>query len=128
MRLHIALLSCIFPSLLVADELETQLAAGAGVYEMNCAQCHVDGKGGPVAPALVGTEIVKGPAKAIVEVILKGQKGKVLVDGKPFAAPMAPLDYLTDEEIAAVTAYVRKQFGGVGEVVPVQVVIDSRPK
>ncbi len=128
MRLHFALLSCIFPMVVVADELETQLAAGAGVYEMNCAQCHVDGKGGPVAPALVGTEIVKGPARAIVEVILKGQSGKVLVDGKPFAAPMAPLDYLTDEEIAAVTAYVRKQFGEVGEVVPVQTVTDARPK
>jgi len=128
MRLHIALLSCIFPLVVVADELETQLVAGAGVYEMNCAQCHVDGKGGPVAPALVGTEIVKGPAKAIVEVILKGQSGKVLVDGKPFAAPMAPLDYLTDEEIASVTAYIRKQFGGVGEVVPVQVVTDARPR
>jgi mono/diheme cytochrome c family protein len=128
MRPHIALLSCIFPMVLVADELETQLVAGAGVYEMNCAQCHVDGKGGPVAPALVGTEIVKGPAKAIVEVILKGQSGKVLVDGKPLAAPMAPLDYLTDEEIASVTAYIRKQFGGVGEVVPVQVVTDARPR
>jgi len=128
MRPHITLLSCIFPSVLVADELETQLVAGAGVYEMNCAQCHVDGKGGPTAPALIGTEIVKGPAKAIIEVVLKGQSGKVLVDGKPFGAPMPPFDYLTDEEIASVVAYIRKQFGGVGETVPVQTVADARPK
>ncbi len=76
MRLHIALLSCIFPMVVVADELETQLAAGAGVYEMNCAQCHVDGKGGPVAPGLIGTEIVKGSTKAIIEVVLKARAAR----------------------------------------------------
>ncbi len=128
MRLHFALLSCIVPSALVADELETQLVAGAGVYEMNCAQCHVDGKGGPTAPALIGTTIVKGSAKAIIEVVLKGQTGKVLVDGKPFNGQMPAFDYLTDEEIASVVAYIRKQFGEVGEVVPVQAVADARPK
>lgn len=116
------------PSVLVADELETQLAAGAGVYEMNCAQCHVDGKGGPTAPALIGTEIVKGPAKVIVEVVLKGQSGKVLVDGKPFNGQMPAFDYLTDEEIVSVVAYIRKQFGEVGEVVPLQTVTETRPK
>lgn len=128
MRLHIALLSCIFPLVVVADELETQLVAGVGVYEMNCAQCHVDGKGSPTAPALIGTAIVKGPAKAIIEVVLKGQTGKVLVDGKPFTGQMPAFDYLTDEEIASVVAYIRKQFGEVGEVVPVQTVTDARPR
>ncbi len=52
----------------------------------------------------------------------------MLVEGKPFNGQMPAFDYLTDEEIASVVAYIRKQFGGVGEVVPVQAVTDARPK
>jgi mono/diheme cytochrome c family protein len=96
---------------------EKVLAEGAIVYEDNCLQCHTDGKGNETFPALIGSESIKGPSEVIVRAILHGRQGKSERNGKKLLGVMPPQAYLSDEEIAAAVAYVRKKFGGIDEVV-----------
>lgn len=86
-------------------------AKGAEIYEQNCATCHYGGEGSPVAPPLKGSTVVNASAKDVALVILKGQQGKAIVNGRPLNGMMPAQAYLTDEEIAAVVTFVRKEFG-----------------
>lgn len=93
------------------------ISAGADVYELSCAMCHYDGSGSPAAPPLKGSPVVAESAEAVILTILKGRQGQAIVDGKPFNGLMPAQATLSDEEIAAVVAFVRKQFGGVDSAV-----------
>lgn len=88
------------------------------MYEMSCAQCHYDGTGNPAAPDLKGSPIFRQPPAALVEIILKGQSGVSIVNGEKLGGMMPAQESLTDEEIAAITAYTRDVFGGIKEAVP----------
>lgn len=98
------------------------IAKGAEVYEMACAQCHYDGHASAANPSLIGSPTLQANPSAIVGIILHGQSGKSLVDGKPLGGIMPAQAYLTDPEIAAVVTYIRSQFAGISaEVTPAQV-------
>ncbi|RPJ34589.1 MAG: hypothetical protein EHM17_06020 [Verrucomicrobiaceae bacterium] len=84
------------------------------VQFMVCAACHgQNGEGGPIAPPLAGSEWVTGPVSNLIRIQLRGLQGPITVAGKEynFPAPMAPLAYQTDEQVAAVLTYVRNSFG-----------------
>jgi mono/diheme cytochrome c family protein len=89
------------------------LDRGKTVYTANCLTCHQpDGGGVPnLNPPLTGTKWVKGPKADLVQLILKGSKGKVEIDGETFHNAMPAQAHLTDEQIADVLTYVRKNFG-----------------
>ena len=71
-----------------------------------------DGKGTPdINPPLAKADYLKKPAKTLIGVILDGQSGEVVVNGKKFNAIMAPQPYLTDEQIADVLNYIRNSWG-----------------
>jgi putative membrane-bound dehydrogenase-like protein len=100
-------------------------SAGEQVYEMTCLACHQpEGKGLPgVYPPLAGSEFVKGDPDKLVRIVLHGLSGPVTVAGQSFgnsanSVPMPPLGGLTDQQIADVLSYVRKQFGGAAPVPP----------
>lgn len=79
-----------------------------------CAACHgQNGEGGPIAPPLAGSEWVAGPVSNLIKIQLRGLQGPITVAGKEynFPAPMAPLAFQTDEQVAAVITYVRNSFG-----------------
>lgn len=90
-----------------AEELK---ARGEKLYAANCAACHqADGKGIPGAfPALAGSKIATGPAKAHVEIVL---------DGKPGTAMAAYKAQLNDVDIAAVVSYERQAWGNGADAV-----------
>ncbi len=92
-------------------------ALGAKVYTESCANCHQDGAGNRGMPALRGSAVVSGPAAGLIEVVLKGQRGKSLVNGQKLNSTMPATDYLTDEEAAAVVMHVRRKFANVGDEV-----------
>ncbi|MCK5235735.1 MAG: cytochrome c [Deltaproteobacteria bacterium] len=51
-------------------------ADAAGTYAGKCAMCHgKDGGGGAMAPALKGSDFIKGDAAAVKSVILEGRQG-----------------------------------------------------
>ena len=95
------------------------------VKYMTCTACHgANGEGGPIGPPLANSEWVNGPISNLIRIQLRGLTGPITVGGKEynFPAPMAPLAYQTDEEIAAVLTYVRNNFGNkASAVTPEQV-------
>ena len=92
---------------------------GKVIYMQVCFACHQPtGLGLPnMFPPLSGSDWVaaKNPGR-LIRAVLHGLTGPVTINGKPFATP-APLmppqgAALSDEKIADVLTYVRKEFGG----------------
>ncbi len=84
------------------------------VQYITCAACHgQNGEGGPIAPPLAGSEWVTGPVSNLIRIQLRGLQGPITVAGKEYnlPAPMTPLAFQTDEQIAAVITFVRNSFG-----------------
>lgn len=102
---------------LEVPKLDDQLAQGKAVYEMACAQCHYDGEGSTSAPDLRRSAILSQSPAALARIILKGQSRLSMVNGKKFDGTMPAQAYLTDEEAAAVIAFVRDAYGGKREAV-----------
>jgi mono/diheme cytochrome c family protein len=92
---------------------------------MVCMACHgANGEGGPVGPVLAGSDWVAGPVSNLIRIQLRGLNGPIHIKGQLYTpvAPMAPLSYQTDEQVAAVLTYVRNSFGNkAGPVLPEQV-------
>ena len=88
-------------------DLETQLATGAEIYSQSCTMCHYDGAGNPAAPDLKSSSYLTGEPGKLITIILEGQNRVSIVNGKKFNGYMPKMDYLTDEEVAAVATYVR---------------------
>lgn len=85
------------------------------MYENNCAQCHYAGEGGANVPPLPGSRVLQNEPAATFKVILNGQRNQSVVNGRKFNGIMPGMAYLTDDEIAAVTAYLRQRFADKAE-------------
>jgi mono/diheme cytochrome c family protein/glucose/arabinose dehydrogenase len=101
---------------LTADELR-RFEAGRQVYRNICQACHQpDGRGQErLAPPLVGSDLTLGTAEVPVRILLNGKEGAVGL--------MPPVGgVLTDDQIASVLTYVRREWGQAGAPVdPVMV-------
>jgi len=95
------------------QDLEESIKRGKEVYVLNCQNCHMeDGKGTPeINPPLADADYLKKPADTLIEVILKGQSGEVVVNGQKYNIAMPAQEYLTDIQIADVLNYVRNSWG-----------------
>jgi mono/diheme cytochrome c family protein len=111
-----------------APALAEQLSAGEEVYQTGCANCHYAGEASPTTPALVGAAAVGGDPSALFKIILQGQRNESVVEGRKLNGIMPAMAYLSDEEIAAVTAYVRQRFGGTAEAIDPAHVAAERKK
>lgn len=78
---------------------------GKALYERECLACHMrDGRGVPgMNPPLVASPWVVGSPDVLAGFVLTGGFGPDVL--------MAPFDYLSDEELAALLSYVRDAFG-----------------
>jgi mono/diheme cytochrome c family protein len=114
--------------------IEGILGTGRKLFMDNCAVCHMEsGIGNPAngCPPLVDSEWVKSPAPTrMVMLISKGLSGPITVNGKVWntGVMLAVGDSLQGDEkekaekIAAITTYVRYQFGKIAvETKPEQV-------
>jgi mono/diheme cytochrome c family protein len=107
---------------LPADELK-RFESGRNRYMTLCIACHqANGQGLPgLAPSLVKSEWVQGPASRPVRIVLHGLQGPITVNGALFNSPlmMPPQkDVLDDVAIAEVLTYVRNEWGN--QATPVQ--------
>jgi mono/diheme cytochrome c family protein len=96
---------------LTADQ-QKQFAAGREVYRNACQACHQpDGRGmDKIAPPLVGSALALATADVPVRVLLHGKEGPIGL--------MPPVGQIfTDEQIAAVLTYIRREWGQGGEPV-----------
>ncbi|MGE0143836.1 MAG: c-type cytochrome [Planctomycetota bacterium] len=88
-------------------------AAGAALYAVHCASCHLpDGVGMPgLAPPLRGSEWVVGDPDRLVSVILRGLSGPIEVAGQSYEFPLMP-DHakLSDADVASIASWLRQAF------------------
>ena len=100
---------------LTADE-QVRFEKGAALFQASCAACHqltglgMDG----LAPPLSESEWVNGPAERMVRIILHGARGPFSVRGRSWELEMPGLATLDDEQIAAISTYVRREWDNIG--------------
>ncbi len=94
---------------------------GAEVYKAYCQTCHQPtGAGLPnVYPPLAGSDYIKSKPKAtIIDNVVNGLKGEVVVNGKKFNNVMVPLPAnYTNDDAAAVITYALNTWGNNGGLV-----------
>lgn len=95
---------------------------GRQVYLASCVACHgSDGEGVKlVAPPLAGSDWVTGSPERLARVLFHGLTGPITVSGQQYAAPevqplMPPLAILSNEDIASVLTYIRREWGHAAE-------------
>lgn len=95
------------------QKLSESIKRGKEVYTLYCQNCHMeDGKGTPdINPPVAKADFLKKPSRTLINVILQGQSGEVVVNGKKYNALMPAQDYLSDEQIADVLNYIRNSWG-----------------
>lgn len=97
----------------VKDNLDMRIAsAGERTYKVYCATCHQkNGKGdGDRFPPLNGSEWVVGDKARLIDFIINGLEGPIIVKGKNFNSTMPKHDFLSDVDIAQTLTYIRSNF------------------
>ncbi|OFZ19848.1 MAG: hypothetical protein A2X94_13095 [Bdellovibrionales bacterium GWB1_55_8] len=98
---------------------------GKNVFVSTCVSCHqTNGEGVPDQyPPLAGSSVVTGDSKKLVQIILHGLNGPLVIGGKRYDGSMpAWAGTLDDAQVADVSTYIRKSWGNKGdEVTPDQV-------
>jgi len=94
------------------QNLQESIKRGKEVYMLNCQNCHMENGQGMegVNPPLAKTTYLKDVKKNI-GIILNGQTGDVVVNGKKYNAIMNPMNYLDDQQVSDVLNYVRNSWG-----------------
>jgi mono/diheme cytochrome c family protein len=97
--------------------LTKSISRGKEIYLTNCISCHMERGEGieGTFPPLVKTEYVMGEEKRLIDILLKGQSGDIVVGGKPFSMEMPAQGHLSDEEVADVLNYIRNSWGNKAE-------------
>ena len=106
----------------LTPEEQQRFNAGGEVYKNLCIACHqADGRGQEkLAPTLLGSELALGPPPIPVRILINGKEGPVGL--------MPPLGaVLSDEQIAAVLTYIRREWGQTGTPVDAATVKQVRP-
>ncbi|WP_373520972.1 PQQ-dependent sugar dehydrogenase [Aquiflexum sp.] len=96
------------------DNLETgMIESGAQVYNLYCGTCHQrDGKGdGNRFPPIHNSQVINGRTRPLIELILNGLEGPIVVEGVAYNGVMPSHSFLSNTEIASVLTYIRKNFG-----------------
>ncbi len=91
---------------------QENMAEGARLYNTNCAFCHQkNGRGNDRFPPLNYSDWVTGDKERLIDVILNGLEGEIMVRGKSYNNVMPKQDRLKDEDIALILTYIRQNFG-----------------
>lgn len=86
---------------------------GRQIFGTRCAACHqATGLGvAGVFPPLAASEWVTGDQRVLVNILLHGVTGDLEVKGSTYKGAMPGWKALSDAELAAVTSYVRAEWG-----------------
>ena len=92
---------------------------GKAIYVI-CSACHQPNGAGlaGLAPPLLDSEWVLGPADRPIRIALQGLTGPIEVEGTKWQLEMPGLPTLSDEDVAGVLTYIRREWGHTGS--PVQ--------
>ncbi|HJZ41066.1 MAG TPA: cytochrome c [Bacteroidales bacterium] len=95
------------------DGIAQRIERGMDVYSTYCLSCHqANGEGlTGVYPPLAKSDHLSKDQSASIVILLKGQNEEITVNGTKYSLPMAPLNYLTDQQIADVLNYMGNSWG-----------------
>ena len=104
-----------------AGDPQQLFAAGKQIYQTLCVVCHqADGRGrDKIAPPLAGSVLTLGPPAIPVRIMLHGKRG-------PTNVMPALGTIMSDEQIAAVLTYVRREWGQTGSAIDAATVAQVR--
>lgn len=93
---------------------------GQEIYKNICSACHQpDGLGKEkIAPSLINSRLVTGNAAIGMRILISGKEGATGL--------MPPLAALTDEQVAAVLTYIRREWGHTASAVTPEDVLETR--
>lgn len=100
-------------------------ANGQAIYVQSCLLCHQhDGGGVPnMQPSLIGSDVVKGDAELLIDLVLRGIGGQApaLPASGKYAMVMPGVAQLSDQQIADLLTYIRQEYAQAGPVSPEEV-------
>ena len=98
--------------------------SGRQTFAGLCAACHQPtGKGlEGLAPPLADSEWVNGDPERIVKVVMHGLRGPIKVKGVAYSYDMPAAGFLSDEQIAGVLTYIRREWDHEASPVPLELV------
>ncbi|MEP6915532.1 MAG: cytochrome c, partial [Acidobacteriota bacterium] len=105
----------------LSPDEQLRFNAGQEVYRNVCQPCHQpDGRGqDKIAATLVGSPLALGPAQVPARILLNGKEGPIGL--------MPPVGQVfTDDQIAAVLTYIRREWGQAGTPVDAATVKEVR--
>lgn len=87
--------------------------SGSILYNTYCAACHQrNGRGdNNLFPPLAGADWVTGDTDRLIDIVLNGVQGDIMVNGKSYNGLMPPNNHLDDHAIASILTYIRTNFG-----------------
>jgi mono/diheme cytochrome c family protein/glucose/arabinose dehydrogenase len=94
-------------------EQQKRFDEGKELFNQTCAGCHQPtglGQEG-LAPPLLNSEWLLGTEQRLARIVLNGVNGDINVDGRAYSMEMPPLNVLTDEQLAAIFTYARREWG-----------------
>ncbi|GEP42766.1 DUF7133 domain-containing protein [Brevifollis gellanilyticus] len=112
----------------LTEEQTALFEKGKTIYHTLCAACHqphgfgLDG----LAPQLVDSEWVLGKPEVLARIVMHGLAGPVKVAGRTYNLAMPPLPQLTDEDIAGVLTYIRREWEHTASAVDAKAVTTIR--
>lgn len=85
---------------------------GKALFAVICAACHQPHGMGMegVAPPLVDSEWVLGSEQRLVRILLNGISGPLSVKGRSYRLDMPPLGVFTDDQVAGILTYIRREW------------------
>jgi nitrite reductase (NO-forming)/hydroxylamine reductase len=101
---------------------------GRAGYEAYCQTCHQpNGQGmAGVFPPLAGSDYLLDDPMRGISAVLKGVSGPIEVNGTTYNAVMPHLNYLSDENVAAILTYVLNAWGNDGGTISTDQVAQAR--
>ena len=100
---------------------EIQIARGKQTYMQTCFVCHQPegiGIAGQIPP-LAKSDYLMADKERAIRYVLHGASGEIEVNGKKYHGVMAPMNYLSDEDVANVLTFVRNTWGNEGDAVTI---------
>jgi len=105
------------PHIKTPDEITDNLnkgnnGTGSQVYFSFCSSCHqINGQGdGNRFPPLTQSDWVNGDKTKLIEVVINGLQGSIIIQGKAYNNSMPAHKFLSDGEVAQVLTYIRSAF------------------
>jgi mono/diheme cytochrome c family protein len=94
-------------------DLAKSAERGKEVYTTYCITCHMPAGNATanVFPPLAKSNFLKKPIDTLINLVLEGRSGDMIVNDTTYNGQMLPLNYLTDEQISDVLNYTRNSFG-----------------